>query len=618
MFSCTEWEPGERPSLPAILASLTELLPPTHGRGDGEEGGRGRGRLEHQDSLGVVFLSATDSADLTNQNSALGELARQNQGPPSLQQATPPVPLPLQRAPLMPKRSYEDLFLGPDVEAPPTQQEDGTSDNMTKALWSPHLPADEESERTSYNMAIGLQMPSSHRRQYLGEGNAPWPRHKPPSPPYVTPWDVAQQPSQRPRNQHNVPLDSQQQQLVAQEGVRDIAGVLMTGASEEMGRARETERADVTVARETGRADVTVAREVQAQLELAQVQADRQLAEQLQMKEHSFQLTDSVAPPTSVFPPQPLLDTIKSKQFPQLKHVESETTPTESKNNLLKTLKTKKKTSSKAKMKLAKQSVLPAEWNLPAKVATPHHNYSGETLPSKAQLPHSSDHQTIPGRTHHLEHRTPPDKKTVGAMTGRTHPAPPPAPPPPPPPTSRARFMPSPRQLMLKEVKHRAPTVARQLRPVQTIVKRPFRVGKPLSWFVTLPCPTRHFYEQDTFPFYNTLNPLKSGHLIVASVSTLTTVLCIHCLSVCLSVCVVVRPATRDCEIMLNISPIILFLDSQNLSLLFFRNEPIILRLFSEKYYTFKNNSPLSFPRPSGRVTLDLSLSRQIRRVRTA
>ena len=40
----------------------------------------------------------------------------------------------------------------------------------------------------------------------------------------------------------------------------------------------------------------------------------------------------------------------------------------------------------------------------------------------------------------------------------------------------------------------------------------------------------------------------------------------------------------RDCEIMLNISPIILFLDSQNLSLLFFRNEPIILRLFSEKW----------------------------------
>ena len=31
---------------------------------------------------------------------------------------------------------------------------------------------------------------------------------------------------------------------------------------------------------------------------------------------------------------------------------------------------------------------------------------------------------------------------------------------------------------------------------------------------------------------------------------------------------------------MLNISP---FLDSQNLSLLFFRNEPIILRLFSDK-----------------------------------
>ena len=75
------------------------------------------------------------------------------------------------------------------------------------------------------------------------------------------------------------------------------------------------------------------------------------------------------------------------------------------------------------------------------------------------------------------------------------------------------------------------------------------------------------------------------------------------------------RLLNRDCEIMLNISP---FLDSQNLSLLFFSNEPIILRLFSEKYYTFKNNSPLSFPRPSGRVTLDHSLSRQIRWVRTA
>ena len=49
------------------------------------------------------------------------------------------------------------------------------------------------------------------------------------------------------------------------------------------------------------------------------------------------------------------------------------------------------------------------------------------------------------------------------------------------------------------------------------------------------------------------------------------------------------RVTVRVCEIMLKISPIILFLDSQNLNLLYFMNEPIILGLFSGMfYYTFK------------------------------
>lgn len=254
------------------------------------------------------------------------------------------------------------------------------------------------------------------RRHYLGEGNAPWPQYK------------------------------TQQQQQQQQGTRGEG----TG-----GEGIGGEELVYT----------TAALDIQAQLE-----ADRHLAEQLQMKEHSFQLAaDPVATPHSVFPPQPLLDTIKSKKFPRLKHVEDKATPTESDPEPLPLRKRLGSMLSKTMFKSRRE---------PAKEMT-HESIPALTKHQKKQKArsvwsHDKDRPTRP---------TAGKEVTVGAMPGNSHTLPPPpAPPLPPPPPPQGMRMLSPRQLMLKEVQTRAPTVARQLRPVETIEKRAFRIGK----FVTV------------------------------------------------------------------------------------------------------------------------------------
>ena len=436
--SCSEWIPEGRPSLPSILTSLSSLLPHPQTTRDEK---RGRGMLTHQDSLGVVFLSATDSADLSNQDSSLAQLAHQYQAPPPDNQTPPPgnqaPPTDHQAPPTDPlrKRSYEDLVLSPDV---PLTNQEVTSVNMAIATNPVYISVD---ERTSLNMALATepirQPPSSPpwRRQALGEGHAPWQRY----------------------TRHQETSEGMQQETIDQ-----------------------------------GTGDQAVARELQAQLLRAQEQTDRELAEQLQMKENSFRATDTVALPTSVFPPQPLLDTIKSKKFPQLKHVEAtptDATPTESvplKKRLGSLL-------SKARYKMRKSgntspadvTAAPPSGTRPSsknkstaaklQATPPAHVPRGQvSFAANKSAPVFGDYQNIAGFSHYDDYATPQTMKTtVGTMSGTYRPPPPPPPPPPP----SLRLL-SPRQHLLREVQSRAPTVARQLRPVQTIEKRAFRVGK--------------------------------------------------------------------------------------------------------------------------------------------
>ena len=388
----------------------------------------------------MVFLSATDSADLQNQNSSLADLARVQQAPP--QQATP-IP---QAVPSNPRRqSFEDLVLSPDSLAPPTvtnnttsptapektsynmamalqsfpYESERTSYNMAMALQHPSKPrVDPRSEMTSYNMAVASQVSSNYsRRRYLGEGNAPWP-------PYVHPRHL--DPTPRPPK---VPRPPQ-------------------------------------VPQETNSEDIAMALDIQAQLDQAQVEADRQLAEQLQMKENSFHTADPVAPQKSLFPPQPLLDSIKSmgKKFSRSKHVEEQTTPPEQPSEALPL---KKKLGSMLSKAVSKTT--------PSTSSHAHQHYPTPSKRGKKKSGVQNDmgYQNVGGLSR--GEMMAPVKSKQGTMASSSHVPPPP--PPPPLPGRRGRVL-SPQQQMLKEVQSRAPTVARQLRPVQTVEKRAFRVGK--------------------------------------------------------------------------------------------------------------------------------------------
>ena len=420
--SCTEWVPEDRPSLPTILTCLATITPPPPARGEG--GGEGR-RLHHQDSLGVVFLSATDSADLTSQESTLAQLAQQAQAPPT------PHPPP-----------SEEVTSVNMVTAMTTSEK--TSVNMATALnhppaqlYQPPAPVDQVSERTSYNLARAHQ--AAPRKRYLGEGSVPWPRY--------------------------------------------------TEAKE---KERETDKA--------------VAMELQSQMREAQLQADRELAEQLQMRENSFQAAHNESQHHSVFPPQPLLDTIKKKKFPQLKHVEAtptETTPPETPppgevvplrrklgSMFSKAFKSRSSEggakggakggaesppSSRRSTKKTAQPQSPQVRGQKSEVAVPvpRSKMSSSSLVRGTQ--HSAAvYQNISGFEHYEDHvARPVNRVTVGSLAA-SHPPPPP---PPPPPLYRRDQIAS-RQGLLREVRNRAPTVARQLRPVQTIEKRAFRVGE--------------------------------------------------------------------------------------------------------------------------------------------
>ena len=231
--------------------------------------------------------------------------------------------------------------------------------------------------------------------------------------------------------------------------------------------------------------DVMLARELQAQHDVAQLQADRELAEQLQMKENSFQLpraTDPKTTPTSIFPPQPLLNSIKSKMFPQLKHVEStptkEAPPTQSSlrrklSSLIpRSFSTKPSPppSSSPALSSSKEPVKPELVTTPRSKMAPR-------VRVREELPSYPNYQNIAGFSRYHEHTAPPvETHTVGAMAADSRP-----PPPPPPPPAVRRIPLSPRQLMLKDVRARGADVARKLRPVQTVEKRAFRVGTSFS-----------------------------------------------------------------------------------------------------------------------------------------
>ena len=418
--SCSQWDPSQRPSLPSILVSLAELLPQSRAERQAEGEGGKRGRLEHQDSLGVVFLSATDSADLAQQESSLAELARMNQAPPTPQQATPTI----QQAPTphtvqLRKPSYEDLYFDEDMASQEIQQK---------------APPTFTGEMTSLHMAQATQM--AHPLGQL--------------PPRGSPYHP--QPYQGHAHPYHGPVY-----------------------------------------------DTAVVRDLQAQLDIAQMEADHQLAEQLQMKENSFQFpttSDNVAPPTSVFPPQPLLDTIKSKRFPELRHVEEATrihtkapprkskkaTPTKIEPMPEKAIPTKGKLASLASLVAKAKPRSPTSTSKPTKKTkslfseTTAHSSGKAGWSSSVDPPTKSAKKKSSKSSHYI--KSWPMGKTKAPYTQPGPPPPTPPPPPPVPPRRLARHKPSPRQLMLKEVQARAPTVARQLKPVETIVKRPFRVGR--------------------------------------------------------------------------------------------------------------------------------------------
>ncbi|CAI8048431.1 Probable serine/threonine-protein kinase SIS8 [Geodia barretti] len=442
--SCTEWVPEDRPSLPTILSSLSDLLPHPQTRGAGSQGARPP--LQHQSSLGVVFLSATDSTDLMEQDSSLSRLARQNQATPT-SNATPTAStnMLVTRQQSSPHRLDNDIKRNvlPEKERLPLNWSSdnkvavsklrkpakkarakytgrGKLDLQRQQISESTVPVDEESERTSLNMATAVQQTprAPHpepRKTALGEGNAPWPR-------------------------------------------------------------RQEKKVKKRIGEDK---DVMLARELQAQHDVAQLQADRELAEQLQMKENSFQLpqaTDPKTTPTSIFPPQPLLNSIKSKMFPQLKHVEStptkEAPPTQSSlrrklSSLIpRSFSTKPSPppSSSPALSSSKEPVKPELVTTPRSKMAPR-------VRVREELPSYPNYQNIAGFSRYHEHTAPPvETHTVGAMAADSRP------PPPPPPAVR-RIPLSPQQLMLKDVRARGADVARKLRPVQTVEKRAFRVG---------------------------------------------------------------------------------------------------------------------------------------------
>ena len=451
--SCTEWVPEDRPSLPSILTSLSDLQSHPQPRGAGPQGaGPPQARLEHQDSLGVVFLSATDSADLTEQDSALAQLAQQNLAPPTSNatppaplNATPPHPSDLSREKMSSKMAVSK---GRKMKRKKRGVLDDSTLNMTLAVNPMYSSVDEESERTSLNMAVATQQavprapPPGPRKKAVGEGSAPWPHY----------------------------VASQQGSPWAHSIVEET-------------RPHATSEWAV---------DTMLARGLQAQLNQAQLEADRELAEQLQMKENSFMLppaTDPKATPTSIFPPQPLLDSIKSKMFPRLKHVETTPTqapPTESSlkkklgslipRSLSRTPHSSRNNSSTpgvvatppSKMATPPSKMAPP----PSKMATPPSKMAPRVRSREPPSYHA--YQNIGGFSHYHEYTTPPvERHVVGASAA----AAPPPPPPPPPPAVR-KHQPSPRQLMLKDIQAHSAAIARKLRPVQTVEKRAFRVGR--------------------------------------------------------------------------------------------------------------------------------------------
>lgn len=429
--SCTEWVPEERPSLPSILTSLSDLQShPQPREAEPQGAGPPRARLEHQDSLGVVFLSATDSADLMEQDSSLAQLAQQNLAPPT-SNATPPAPLnatPSHPSDLSREKTSSKTAVSKGRKMKKRGQLDDSTLNMTLRVNPMYSSVDEESERTSLNMAVATQLavprapPPGPRKKALGEGSAPWPH-------YVT----SQQGSPR---AHSVVEDEET-------------------------RPHTTSKLA---------ADTMLARDMQAQLNQAQLEADRELAEQLQMKENSFMLppaTNPKATPTSIFPPQPLLNSIKSKMFPRLKHVETTPTqapPTESS--------LKKKLGSLIPRSLSRTP--PSSRNntsTPEVVATPPSKMAPRVKSREPPSYHA--YQNIGGFSHYHEYTTPPVERHVVGASAAVHP-----PPPPPPPPAVRKHQPSPRQLMLKDIQAHSSAIARRLRPVQTVEKRAFRVGR--------------------------------------------------------------------------------------------------------------------------------------------
>ena len=360
-----------------------------------------RGILQHQDSLGVVFLSATDSTDLINQ-----EFVQHNKTPPTLHLDS------------LEKTSFNmSMALNPVYQSPAA---------TTTGYSIPYSIIDETNERTSYNMAIAQQA-APPRKRYLGEGNAPWPRYE-----------------------------------------------------EREGKIHS---------------DSTVARDLQTQLNQVQFLADRELAEQLQMKENSFQATDPVTQTHSIFPPEPLLKTIRTKQFPQLKHVETtptKTTPTNESLPLRKKFGSmfskafKNITSSNEEGSTPQSPPTTKKYNMKKKTSKRVNPQVENVKVQSSPIPRSkmsstsisqgtnhSAYQNISGFSRYDDHIAPPvERATVGASSR-------PIPPPPPPlPISIRGQRLSPRQSLLQDVRKKAPTVARQLRPVQTIEKSAFRVGK--------------------------------------------------------------------------------------------------------------------------------------------
>lgn len=451
-----------------------------------------------------MFLSATDSDDLANQDSQLVELARKQQAseaPPTSQETTPlqqqlqddyystsspeedslddiiaipPQAPPPNQAPFHHKLSYEDLFLLPDVEpkkTPPTQQK--APPTLQKA------PPPIEYEDTSYNMAVAMQLGYP-----LGEHSAPWPRP-----------------------QANTSRLKTAIQHVAKKR-----------------KERKEKRGEVeerSVVRRAEDEDQLLAMELQKEMYVAQVEADHQLAEQLQLKENSFRAPGAASEPSSssssIFPPSSLLESIRSKKHRKLKHVtdteapptrpeatptNQEATPTKSKLDWL-LAKTRHKTppqnenravSSQQSVPTKKAKSPPSKVAPPPSKVAPPPSKVATHLSKKAPPPSAMASKVAPPPSKmvskvapHGSKAAPPSKPSAqlkkaakkGSPSRTATSAVPQAPPPPPiHHVRRPLVVPSPRQQMMKELRAKAPTVAKKLKPVQTVEKRAFRVGR--------------------------------------------------------------------------------------------------------------------------------------------